>query len=417
MQTKYNMCGIIWTKQRNGKPAVRKLRKLYHAQKSRGQLGFGYIEIDRNGVGPLMRTRFEDEIFKTLSKSEATDILFHHRFPTSTPNTPNTAHPIPVSNKKLKYDYVGVHNGVLTNHKELKVVHEKEGYSYTTELHNGVWCEAENMFYYDRGETTCFNDSEALIIDLAQAIESGADKIMARGSIAFIILQIDKETKKPVKMFYGRNTNPLMMEVEHSHIKISSMGSGSEVEPHKLHCYDYVTGEIITVRDFQVGEKPIASRFVSQTTEGHAHSAKDYNYAPGKEWNHALGLYVWPKRQEAGFDTSRMRELPAPVTAFDPDNEPSYDFTPVPGYEDKPFSIVLSGGTQEFWFLAELDDYYVNLIESIEYWRDYVRSGLDTQDKDKVGEGKAALALLEDDEQKLKHAINKIYPKQAVKAE
>ena len=394
------MCGIIWVKQRNEKPAVKKLRKLYHAQKHRGQLGFGYVEIGKDKVGELARTRYEEEIFKTLSKSTAREVLFHHRFPTSTPNTPNTAHPIPVDNTKLKYGYYGVHNGIITNPGDLKKAHEKEGYEYTTELRVGVYSESERMFYDDTKKDNVFNDSEAFIIDLAQAIESNADKIIAKGSIAFIILQYDKETRKPLKLFYGRNTNPLMMEMTSTYMKLSSMGAGEDVEAHKLHCYDYATGEISTLRDFQIGDKLVEARAVEVNRTAHGH----------RRWSDTLQCYVNDKYEvEMGFDTSKQPQLPAP-RPYDPDDEFSYDFTPIDGYEDEPLSITLSTGTEEFWCLSELDKFYINIIESIEYWRDTVRSALDTKDKEVVEEGRASLQVLQADEEKMKHVINQIYP-------
>lgn len=403
------MCGIIWTKMRNDKPAIKKLRKLYHAQKHRGQLGFGYVEIGKK-VGELNRTCYEEEIFKTLSKSKSNEVLFHHRFPTSTPNTPNTAHPIPVDNAKLKYGYYGVHNGVISNPSELKKAHEKDGYEYTTELRVGVYAEDEKMFYDDTRKGMIFNDSEALIVDLTQAIESDADKIMARGSIAFIMLQYDKATRKPLKLFYGRNTSPLMMEINNSYIKLSSAGSGEEVEAHKLHCYDYVTGEIVTIKDFQIGDKPVPARAVEMNSTS---VNKHYH---GRRWSDALQCYVNDSgvSRGMGYDTTSQRTLPAPRVhaTIDPDNEADYEFEEIPGYKNNPLSIELSNGTEEFYTVSELDECYANVIETCAYWQDKIMDAVTDGDKAAVEDAKAALQIWRLDESKLKHVINQIYSRE-----
>lgn len=418
------MCGLIFVLQRNDKPAVKKVRKLYHAQISRGRAGYGYVEIDGRNVGEFRRARFEAEIFSTLSKSKARSILFHHRIPTSTPNTPTTAHPIPLFNKKLKFDYYGEHNGMISNDKELKKAHEKDGFTYVTELKKGVFSESEKICYFDDSGATVFNDSEALIIDLAQAIENGAEKIESKGSIAFIILQVEKGTNKAVKLYFGRNDrNPLKIDLNKDHIKLSSCGTGDDVEPHKLHCYDYATGEITVVRDLQIGDKYVAVRAATVYPK-----SDNTGWEYGKTWNAETLQYEWPKvkKDEMGFTTRHVHQavlpIPKPRIQEIPEDEdidltngytdPSMsNYTSIPGYIEQPLHFRTSEGMQEFWCVEELDESYANLLEEIEFWNDSIKSATERKDAKMVEDYKAHLSILLSDEITFKNEIRRIYPK------
>lgn len=419
------MCGIIWVLQRNGKPAVKKVRKLYHAQKTRGSQGFGYIEINKDAVGELTRTRFEPEIFATLSKSKSQQVLFHHRYPTSTINTANTAHPIPVSNKKLKYDYVVVHNGVISNASNLRARYETQGFVYTTKLTACFYSKYDRKYYESDESKTPFNDSESLAIDLALAIEGEEEALDSKGSIAFMALQIDKETKKPIKMYFGRNTSPLKMEYTGAYIKISSQGEGEDVEAHKLHSYDYANGKIITERDLKIGEKYVTYK----------------QYTMGCKWDNALQTWVKVADEiddeypldlddEFGFSTrmieddhqgwGRMREVhrhahpqkslpaPKPVIKINPQKS---TFTWIPGYINDPLKINLTKGIIEIYCLEELNEKYANIIEEQALWLDRACTAKRDRNDEKFREYTSYYREVTADEKIYAHEINRIYPR------
>ncbi len=400
----------------NQKPALKKLRKAYHNQSTRGTQGFGYIDIANGIVGDLKRAQEEKDIFAELSPNRSPEILFHHRFPTSTPNTVETAHPIPVSNPKLQYDYVVVHNGVISNDGILKTKFEKEGYVFTTELMEGYF--KDGIFYYKTPKKSVFNDSEALAIDLAIAIEEGKDKTEAYGSIAFIVLQIEKETRRAKKLYFGRNDrSPLKLDMTDTYMKLSSAGGGEDVPEHKLHYFDYETGEFVLDKDFEVGFK----------THNYNHVGEHYDQKsctwvkddPTKEKAVIDPLDDWDEyergmgyRVPKGHHTPRLPLPPRKddITASiykEIDIESRY--TPIPD-TDTALVLNLTQGQQEFYFVEELTDAYINLIEEIEYWKDAIANARADKDKITVEEGSLTLQFLLSDEKSLKHEINKIYP-------
>lgn len=231
------MCGIIHCKRVDGKQAKRIIAKRYNVQKSRGSDGFGFVEIKNGIVTSEVRAEKEKEILAKLELSEADEILFHHRFPTSTPNFIEATHPIRVSHKDLKYDYYIVHNGIITNDEELRSNHIDLGFKYTTEIRKKFITSGNVYSEY------MWNDSEALAIDFSLAIEKHKP-INSKGSIAIVALQYDKKTKKVIALFYGRNEgNPLKMEESKDFFCISSE-SGVLIEPNVLFRLDYVTGDI-----------------------------------------------------------------------------------------------------------------------------------------------------------------------------
>lgn len=187
----------------------KKIMKMYQEQKARGIQGFGYVAIGMNGkVTGFQRAQHEHEIQSMLkNEGNAHAIMFHHRQPTSTPNVKECAHPILVSNEKLTYDYYVCHNGVISNDDELKAAHLTEGFAYTTTI---------ETFYRAGGveypATEQYNDSEAFAIDLAKVLDKKDTYMGARGSIAFVAIQVDKVTKDVIAVYCGRNINPLLVK-------------------------------------------------------------------------------------------------------------------------------------------------------------------------------------------------------------
>ena len=160
------------------------------------------------------------------SKGQNHEVLFHHRFSTSTADVPNACHPFSTKDF-FKNNYVGVHNGVISNDDELEKQHLELGINYISRQTNGQ-----------------FNDSEALIYDIARYLEGEVDELTARGSIAFIIIKRNKDGKNKT-LFFGRNNgNPLKMKMTKHSLTLSSQGEGKDVEANQLYSYDYETGEL-----------------------------------------------------------------------------------------------------------------------------------------------------------------------------
>lgn len=232
------MCGITFIHRLDKRVANKSILKRYHKQKSRGSDGFGYVAIQNNKLKSYKRAKLESQIKTFIEKEKAETILFHHRFPTSTPNFKESAHPIKVSNMSLKYDYYLVHNGIITNADDLKEKHEALGFIYNTEI---------KKKFLTSGQTytqSCFNDSEALAIDIALAIDKGTNKIEAKGSIAFIVAKVHKSSNNVVAIYYGRNTgNPLKIGKTKDLISIGSESEGTIVPAEVLFKLDLKTGE------------------------------------------------------------------------------------------------------------------------------------------------------------------------------
>lgn len=249
------MCGLTYCKHlQSNKSAKNIIKKRYEKQKNRGTQGFGYVEIKNGIVSSEIRTQTEKEILSHLETSEAEEILFHHRTPTSTPNFIESTHPIKVSHKSLKYNYYVIHNGVISNDTELKEEHNKQGFNYITEI-TKKWVTSGNIY-----SETMFNDSESLAIDFCLSLEKN-QPMKSKGSIALIALQFEKETGKAINLFFGRNYgNPLCLEKNNEFIAISSE-TGKEITANTLYCFNYETQEITqTPKDIGIREiKPVTS--------------------------------------------------------------------------------------------------------------------------------------------------------------
>ena len=232
------MCGLAFVATKKNKNTGRRVYDLYVKQKSRGKDGFGYIAIQDGKVVTMERALDEDGIKKTIFDQSSEMILFHHRYPTSTPNTMGTAHPISVSNDELEYDYLVMHNGVITNHVALKKEHEELGYKYTTEYYE------ETYVRYKQGGDSEFleitdgkyNDSESLAIEIARFFEGKQETIDAVGAAAVFVVTLEKGTDNVVDVAYGQNYGrSLNRHDRKGWILIASEGPGKEVTP--MHFY------------------------------------------------------------------------------------------------------------------------------------------------------------------------------------
>ncbi len=243
------MCGIVFIDRLDNLPAQKIVMRRYEAQKERGQSGFGFISIDKSQkFGKWYRATNEAGIEKAIEEIADPTILFHHRQPTSTPNFIEATHPIQVNNEQLKHAYFVIHNGIISNAQSLKTEHNTLGFDYTTEIKRIFETKGE------RYETEMFNDSEALAIELAQVIDGQKSEIEAKGSIAFVALQLEKKSNKVLNVYYGRNySNPLKLEKTKEFLALTSEGSGAIVEADKLFCYDLKTKET-TSQTLKIGE-------------------------------------------------------------------------------------------------------------------------------------------------------------------
>lgn len=264
--------------------------KRYKAQRTRGKDGFGYIALKDGKMIAFERAAEEKDILALLEKTEADEVIFHHRMPTSTPNFAECAHPIRVSNDRLRYDYYLIHNGVISNDDELKRKHTELGFEYSTEV---------SMRWSNQGKEIAFesqyNDSEALAIELAIDLDKEGEGISdVTGSIAFIMLQTEKESKNAKRLYFGRNYgNPLKFDlVAEKYIALTSEGGGKDIEVNKLNCIDYETYEH-TERDYKIG--------------GYSYSYKGTVGFKGYEDDDG---YDWEKH----YNEQHKSALPAPET-------------------------------------------------------------------------------------------------------
>lgn len=233
------MCGITFVHRKDEKKANKAVFKRYVHQKNRGSDGFGYLAIKKSKMKSYKRAKLESEIKKMLDNEDSETIIFHHRYPTSTPNFKESAHPIKVSNIDLKYDYYLVHNGIINNAYDLKTKHEDLGFEYNTEIIQ-KWVTSGQTY-----KEECFNDSESLAIEVALAIDKNDMRIEAKGSIAFIVAQVEKSNNKIVGVYFARNEgNPLKINIDKHLISIGSESEGTIIPANILHKLDLKTNDI-----------------------------------------------------------------------------------------------------------------------------------------------------------------------------
>jgi len=223
------LCGICFVKRKDGTNANKQIKRLYFGQKDRGCEGYGFVNID---TMLHFRERFEHQILSDLSKNRGSEILFHHRHPTSTTNTKETAHPIYSGNNFTNKYYI-VHNGVINNSFQLYKEHTERGLKYSTFI--GI--EGKEIL------RPIFNDSECLLMELGLYLEGKKQVIDTKGSVAFILLETNKKGV-PLNLYYGRNYgSDLKFLHSDTEIIISSEGDGKDIDVHELNTYCYKTGE------------------------------------------------------------------------------------------------------------------------------------------------------------------------------
>ena len=164
------MCGIIGVVVKDGARIGENLSQIYEHQKMRGQEGAGFSIA--NGKHRF-RIRFRMptkaiEFAKRQSFKAGDKVLFHHRYPTSTPNYPAFNHPISNEDGSI---YL-IHNGHISNSDEL--------FDKYAETH-----QFETMIGDEKGKKKTITDSEVIIHLLEENLPpeaiSGAFKGIVEG--------------------------------------------------------------------------------------------------------------------------------------------------------------------------------------------------------------------------------------------
>ena len=251
------MCGIILAVNTNKKEKSKSVNNFiinqYEDQYSRGKEGFGIIRLNPESF-EIDRATEPYKFLINLYQKESAMIIVHHRTPTSTANKISQTHPILVSNKYLEHDYLIIHNGIIYNAEENKKEHEALGFKYQTELKK----QEESEYSYYRNHT--FNDSESLAVEMSLFIENKIKEIRTRGSMAFIALQIERKTQKPLQVFFGRKDNPLNMyeykDKTKSNLRLSSEGIGEPIKESLLYSFK--------ISDKQINIKKTKMKFVKR---------------------------------------------------------------------------------------------------------------------------------------------------------
>ena len=283
------MCGILFLSTSNGQRALKPIIKRYEKQKERGKEGFGFVSIDNRGyIGKVVRATKEADILAELRRVDAHTIMLHHRFPTSTPNYAEAAHPLKISDARYQHDYYVIHNGVIRNASTLFERQKKDGSVFMTEILESYRHTFVNTGeYYDFEDATKFNDSEAFAIDLANLIECRQSNIEAYGTISFIAIQTEK-SGKVVAVYYGHNDgNPLIEENDKTLFCLRSLGKGGgmrDVPTNKIYRLDWNTKEI-TYEEVTIGWVSSANDYangyakaVYVPSRSHPTSQDDHDY-------------------------------------------------------------------------------------------------------------------------------------------
>jgi predicted glutamine amidotransferase len=214
------MCGIIYAKNlRDNHPVNNLVKILYENQKERGQLGFGFVGLNAEQIGTYRATD-EGGIMKYLNGYQYDEIIFHHRMPTSTENTLKSTHPFIIEMGKKRYYFM--HNGIIQNADGLKERHAGTGITYSS------------------GEGNSFNDSESLGWDFCLWLNDRQEKMEAEGSVAFVCLEISRETNRAEKLYFYRNDGAqLRIYKDETLLLLASEGSYTSLEKDWLCLWDY----------------------------------------------------------------------------------------------------------------------------------------------------------------------------------
>lgn len=242
------MCGLLYIKNEDGSSVNKLIKKAYLNQRVRGVKGFGLLArvIDPEMDGKpqfhynIVHEVTERRILKYLKNHQSSEIMFHHRQPTSTGNVKNACHPFSTKNHFGNKEFILIHNGIISNDFELAQAHYEGGIDYSSVQNAGG-----------------FNDSEALLWDVSLTLMGLQEKPKAVGSCAFICLEKDLSDPSKNKLHYYRNAgNPLFMHRNDKVMKILSQiapGQKADLVPaDTLFTYNYENDSILSSA-FKVG--------------------------------------------------------------------------------------------------------------------------------------------------------------------
>lgn len=225
------MCGLVYVRRKDGRPAAKNVYKRFKAQRGRGTEGFGYVAVEKDTVVRWVRSESEKEILSKLREETASEILFHHRTPTSTPNVEEAAHPLLIEEPSLlAHQYFVMHNGVIRNTKELREAHIKLGITYQTEMYQSLTTRQKTY----PGDELRWNDTESLAVETALAIDGKKNTIDTEGSAAVIGFKM-LDNKVVERFFYRNFGNPLYYYEDKVMISLASVGKGVLVDTMRLH--------------------------------------------------------------------------------------------------------------------------------------------------------------------------------------
>lgn len=263
------MCGIVYAHDFSGAPVNNGILQQFDSQRHRGTQGFGLFDGSHLHI---KREADEDKILKWLVKYDSNLILFHHRFPTSTANVKQAAHPFATKEFFGDNQYILVHNGIISNSHDLIEEHEALGIKYQSELTDGT-----------------FNDSESLLWDVALHLEGKQDKLQSRGQIAFVCVKLTKG--KLNKMYFARNVNPLNMYRDKKGIALSSEGPGEAITSHELYTWNYDLRRL-THKPLDIPQyKSYVDSYYS-TPHYKGEWEDEYDWKPGRVWDSDAQKYV-----------------------------------------------------------------------------------------------------------------------------
>ena len=303
-------------KGKNKKPVNDWIINRYEEQHERGSKGFGVVRINPSLTYEVKRACEPAKFLMDIEMKPVQMMIAHHRMPTSTDNYLDQTHPLFVSDKSLKFDYLVIHNGIISNDDELKERHEKMGLNYRTKYSIESTYNPKTIFEK-------YNDSETLAIELALYLEGNRDKEgKVQGSAAFIALQINKTTQKIHRVYFARNSSPLHMAKSRGFIKLSSEGEGDNIKEKRLYSFE-PKGEM------KLTNVPLGLLQERQTLATSYFSGNESTSNTLHVWDPVKRTYVTTEKTPIGFQGQgtliKTEEKDPEKIDIPPEDEPTID--------------------------------------------------------------------------------------------
>ncbi len=130
-----------------------------------------------------------------------------------------------MSTDKLDHQYYVLHNGVISNSKDLREKHYERGITYSTEIIKGFTAVSTGKVYQN---DVVWNDSESLAVETALAMEGKKYTIATEGAAAVIGLKVIGD-RVIERFFYRNDHHPLMFHEDKQMITLTTLGSGTLV--------------------------------------------------------------------------------------------------------------------------------------------------------------------------------------------